>query len=455
MVRVLELKWKFCMGSIKFWKFITFSSLALTVLLLLIFWMNSAKTKSSALAEKPPVAAPNKSAAILAKPASKSSAALAPKLPPKLIISPGPMAHNDGFLAATVVAGDSLASLFLRMKLSYSDLMKIMKLPKMKLISNKLKAKQVLFFKIDEHKALQALKMEIDLAKDLLIEKEGHHFIEKIVSKPVTSNIVSREGNVKGSFARSAGGAGLNSELTKQFMRIFHGQINFAKDVHVRDHFNVLYKEYYVNGYKYHNGDIVAAEMMINHHPHYAFLFDAKGHHAYFDENGRTFSKSLFIMPPVHYSHISDSFTYHRMDPVLHVIRPHLGIDYAADRGTPVKSIGDGQVAFSGRERGYGNAVIIQYGKIYKALYGHLQQAARGIHRGAFVKQGQVIGYVGSTGWATGPHVHFEVYVNGTPKNPLTLHAVSSQSVPKPFLARFKHRARQLIAKMKSHERHA
>lgn len=450
MLRVLELKWKFCMGSIKFWKIITFSSLILTLVLSILLVRGHAKTA---------VVAP---VATITKPSpEKPSATLEAKKQPKLTISPGPAAAqksaaltSDGFQSVTVKSGDSLASLFSRMKLSFADLMQIVHLPKAKHYSSRLKANQIILFKINASHQLQAMKFQMDLGQDLMVVKKGHRFVEKIVKKPMTATLIERSGTVRGSFSRSAENAGLNSILTNQFKTIFHGEVNFAKDVHARDHFDVLFKEYYVNGHPYHSGDIVAAKLLLNHKVHYAILFDAKSHHSYFDENGHAL-KSRFLMPPVANAHITGLFTYHRLDPVLHVVRPHLGIDFATTRGSPVKSIGDGQVAFSGKERGYGNTVIIQYGRTYKALYGHLQYAARGIHRGNTVKQGQVIGYVGSTGWSTGPHVHFELYVNGTPKNPLTMHAVSAQSVPRPYLARFKNRARQLIAKMKAHEHHA
>jgi hypothetical protein len=309
---------------------------------------------------------------------------------------------------------------------------------------------QVVFFKKNSQGQLLAMKLPLDLAHDLLIKKQGRRFVEKVVKKPMKTEVTFREGSVRGSFGKSAAHAGLNSALTEQFKHIFHNDINHVR---ARDHFEVLYNEYYVNGRKYHNGDIIAAEITINHHPHYAFLFDAKNHHTYFDQNGNAL-KSRFVMPPVNYSHISGTFSYHRLDPVLHVVRPHLGIDFAAPRGTPVKSIGAGRVAFSGRENGYGNTVIVQYGNTYKALYGHLQSPARGIHTGTPVQQGQVLGYVGSTGWATGPHVHFELYVHGKPQNPLTMHAVAAQSVPKSYLASFKNRARQLIHSFRTHEQH-
>ena len=158
--------------------------------------------------------------------------------------------------------------------------------------------------------------------------------------------------------------------------------------------------------------------------------------------------RKAFLRSPVKFSHISSKFTTKRYHPVLHKFRSHKGVDYAARRGTPVRSSGEGKIIYRGKKGGYGNVVIVKHGSRYSTLYAHLTKFNRKARRGRRVKQGQVIGYVGSTGLATGAHLHYEFRVNGVHRNPLTVRFPSAKSISKQHLISFKEDTAHLFAQL-------
>jgi murein DD-endopeptidase MepM/ murein hydrolase activator NlpD len=158
--------------------------------------------------------------------------------------------------------------------------------------------------------------------------------------------------------------------------------------------------------------------------------------------------RKAFIRSPVDFARISSGFSMGRRHPILNKIRAHKGIDYAAARGTPIKAAGDGRVTLAGRHGGYGNAVVIQHGNSYKTLYGHMQGFAKGVRTGSSVKQGQIIGYIGTTGLSTGPHLHYEFQVNGRHVNPLSIKTAMADPIAKAEKQRFLQQSQPLVARM-------
>jgi murein DD-endopeptidase MepM/ murein hydrolase activator NlpD len=158
--------------------------------------------------------------------------------------------------------------------------------------------------------------------------------------------------------------------------------------------------------------------------------------------------RKAFLRTPVNYSRISSYFNLQRKHPILNRIRAHKGVDYAAPTGTPIKAAGDGRVAFVGRKGGYGNAIVLQHGIKYSTLYGHLSRFKRGLKIGAKIRQGEIIGYVGQTGLATGPHLHYEFLVNGIHRNPLTVKLPQASPIPAPLRQDFQKIAAKLVAKL-------
>lgn len=202
------------------------------------------------------------------------------------------------------------------------------------------------------------------------------------------------------------------------------------------DTFKVVVEELYRDNEFKRYGNIIAAEFVNNGRIYRAYRFEHNGKTGYYDDEGNAL-KRAFLKAPLSFRRISSGFSKGRFHPVLKRYRPHHGIDYAAPAGTPVSAVGDGTVAFSGYKGDYGKLVMIRHPNGYKTYYGHLSRIGKGISPGVKVGQGEVIGYVGSTGLATGPHLHYEMRVNGAPFNPLRLKVSSGEPIPKGLMAEF------------------
>ncbi|EKD77374.1 MAG: peptidoglycan-specific endopeptidase, M23 family [uncultured bacterium] len=268
---------------------------------------------------------------------------------------------------------------------------------------------------------------------------------------PLTKTVAFKTATIYHSLAAAEKNAGLTKKMDVQLNKMFANQ-NIAHDIHPGDRLEVLYHEYFIGDQKDHPGHIIAAKIVGKKDDVSVIRFDAPNHHVgYYKANGQGIMPA-FLRVPVHYVRIGSYFTYHRLDPILHEVRPHLGVDFDAPEGTPVKAIGDGIVVFCKQMRGYGNVLMIQYNRTYKTLYAHLEKFARPIKPHEYVRKGEVVGYVGETGWATGPHLHFAVYKNGVPVNPLTVKFPSSASVPERYRHAFFDKEDQWFNEMKLFE---
>ncbi len=207
-----------------------------------------------------------------------------------------------------------------------------------------------------------------------------------------------------------------NYLLANEFVQSYKNSINFKRDLRKGDRLVIVYTQKIRLGRQLGNPVIIASMIETRGKKH--FIYRYKGR--YYNEKGKEL-EGFFLSRPCRYTRISDRFTYKRWHPILHRYRAHLGIDFAAPIGTPVHAAGDGKVIFAGRKGGYGNCIIIRHTNGYKTLYGHLRKFARGIRRGRYVKKGKTIGYVGSTGLSTGPHLHFGLYKNNHAINPANI----------------------------------
>ncbi|OYV16044.1 MAG: hypothetical protein CG441_1853 [Methylococcaceae bacterium NSM2-1] len=232
-------------------------------------------------------------------------------------------------------------------------------------------------------------------------------------------HITSVHGTINSSLSLAGQRAGLSNELILQLTNIFAWDIDFATNLHHGDEFTVVYEETRV-GNNASDSQIIAAE---------------------FVNQGR-------FLTAIRYIRISSGFDTHRKHPILNRIRAHKGVDYAARTGTPVKSAGDGEVVFRGRKGGYGQVMIIKHGEHYETLYAHLSDFRKGLENGDPVRQGEVIGYVGQTGLATGPHLHYEFRVDGVHRNPETLNLAQSMPLHAEILADFKAQTRPVLAEL-------
>ena len=274
-----------------------------------------------------------------------------------------------------------------------------------------------------------SLIYSIDLARSLQITKIHDHFIARIIRKPVTKALQFKSSIIHHNLYQAERTARLPPNLDHE-LDVMLARSHIIQDIRPGDRLEVLYHEYFVNDEKDHPGNIVAAEIT-NGKNHYRVVRytapdDVTG---YYKSNGQG-TMPEFMRIPLHYVRIGSRFSYDRYDPILHRIQPHLGIDFDAPMGTPVRAIGNGVVVFCGQMRGYGNVLIVRYGHIYKSLYAHLEKFALHIRDDERVKKGEIIGYVGMTGWTTGPHLHFAVFKNGVAVNPLTVQFPHESPIP-------------------------
>lgn len=349
--------------------------------------------------------------------------------------------------SVNIQRGDSLKKIFHRLNISQPTLKKILSLPEAKHTLIHLKSSQSLYLqRNDKHELLQ-LKYSFNQEKTLLVNKTSRGYIARIVNKPIESTLLYKSGVITHSLTEAAKRAGLTASQTKELSYLAAHDTSLHHRLR-GDHFSILYREFYIDGKKYRPGDIVAAEFTDHKNTFQAIRYNTPNNEpTYYKPDGHSL-ESLFLNAPLHYTRISDRFKLIRLDPYTHQWRPHLGIDYAATSGTPVESIGDGEIVFRGHKGGYGNTVIIRYSRKYKALYGHLRHFAHPLYIGQHIHKGQTIGYVGSTGWATGPHLHFTVYVYGIPRNFLAMKLPEGRTIPKKFMPLYRQQAQRLLSQL-------
>ncbi len=300
---------------------------------------------------------------------------------------------------------------------------------------------------------LQELVYQRDRLRSLRFTRTEGSFGAEELERTPDVQIAYRRATIDSSLFLAGQAAGMTDNLTMELAGIFGWDIDFILDIRRGDTFSVLFEEHFLDGEKIGNGPILAAQFTNRGTTFEAVRYvDAAGESNYYTPEGRSMRRA-FLRTPVEFTRISSPFNPNRRHPVLNTIRAHKGTDYAAPRGTPVKASGDGRVKFAGRKGGYGNTIIVQHGQTYQTLYAHLNGFRRGVRSGTRVKQGQTIGYVGSTGLATGPHLHYEFYVNGAVRNPVTVELPQAESVPASEMARFESQVQPIIAELEKYQR--
>lgn len=271
----------------------------------------------------------------------------------------------------------------------------------------------------------------------------------RVVDEPAqfeTSTVV-RSAEIRSSLFGAADVAGIPDSVAIQLADVFGGDIDFYRDLRKGDRFSVVYEMHYLAGRPVRSGRVIAAEFVNKGKTFRAVYYvDAQGKGGYYAPDGQSLRKA-FLRAPLEFTRISSRFGM-REHPFLHTWRKHTGVDYAAPLGTRVRATADGVVEFAGQKGGYGNAVILRHNGQYSTLYGHLRGFARGIHRGVRVEQGDIIGYVGQTGWATGPHLHYEFRIAGVARNPLAVSLPAAVPVPAKDLPAFRRYAAPLVAQL-------
>jgi len=271
----------------------------------------------------------------------------------------------------------------------------------------------------------------------LTIEREGESFSAK-VGKPAESvRLTLKAGEITSSLFGAADAIGLPDAATVALAELFAGDIDFLRDLRKGDRFAVLYESRYIDGEPSGTGRIVAAEFENRGTRLTAFLWkDAEGEDAWYTSDGRSVRKA-FLRSPMEFSRITSGFTLARLHPIFRTWRAHRGVDYAAPTGTPVRATADGIVTSVGWQNGYGNAVEVRHHGAYSTLYAHLSRFGGEVKTGTRVRQGETIGYVGATGWATGPHLHYEFRINDQARDPTTIALPSAGPLPAETRAAF------------------
>jgi murein DD-endopeptidase MepM/ murein hydrolase activator NlpD len=363
-------------------------------------------------------------------PATAATPLVSPTLAPGPAASIGAAAGNgapgaqQATVASTVqvVVGrkDTLGSIFRRMALDPADLAAIRQLPGIRQSLDYLKPGDAIQVTQREG-SVEELTRKVSETKTLHVVRDEAGFAANVTENPVQTHIRTASATIDSSLFQAAESAQISDVIALKLANIFAWDIDFVLDIREGDRFTAVYEQIYQDGKLLRDGDVLAAEFVNGGRVYRAVRFvDETGAIGYYSPDGKPMRKA-FLRAPVEFTRVSSVFNPHRLHPILNLIRGHMGTDYAAPIGTPVHAAGDGRVAFEGVRGGYGNAILLSHSNEIQTLYGHMSRFARDIHLGSHVQQGAVIGYVGMTGLATGPHLHYEYLVNGVHRDPQTV----------------------------------
>ncbi|MCQ4348970.1 peptidoglycan DD-metalloendopeptidase family protein [Pseudomonas stutzeri] len=348
----------------------------------------------------------------------------------------------------TVASGDTLSSVFAKAGLPSDTLHSLLASNREARQLTRIKPGQVFHIVRDTEGAFESLSSRLSQLESVHVARTAKGFSVKYETIKPSIRQSYAHGVIDSSLFAATQRAGLPHRLAMDLANIFGYDIDFALDIREGDEFEVIYEEKQVDGKRVGSGNILAARFT-NRGKQYTAVrhTDRQGNSTYYRADGSSMRKA-FIRTPVDFARISSRFSNGRRHPVLNKIRAHKGVDYAAPTGTPIKATGDGKVILAGRKGGYGNTVIIQHGQRYRTLYAHMHGFAKGIRNGSQVQQGQVIGYVGTTGLSTGPHLHYEFQVNGVHVDPLSQKLPMADPIAGAERKRFLQLSQPLLARM-------
>jgi murein DD-endopeptidase MepM/ murein hydrolase activator NlpD len=334
-----------------------------------------------------------------------------------------------------VSKGESLSVIFEEKSVPLNTAYKIFNFDENDLLSSIMPGDKMQFSYIgDELISIEIIKDEIN---SILIKTKDEISIKKIEKKSQIIKSINK-GVITNSFFKNASQIGIPDSIIMDFAYIFGWDVDFVFDVRKGDAFSVIYETDYSEGEKISSGDIIFAEFINKNNRYIAqrFFDDVQGKQ-YFNENGDNVKKA-FLRAPLDFAYISSHFNPNRMHPILHKIKAHNGVDYAAKRNTPIMASGDGVISFVGRQSGYGRTIEIKHGGNIKTLYAHLEKFNKSLKVGSKVKQGNIIGYVGDSGQATGTHLHFEFWQGQIRTDPIKVELPSAKPINKNQFPEFK-----------------
>ncbi len=322
---------------------------------------------------------------------------------------------------ARIERGDTLGSVLARLEVSDAAAQQFLRTDEGARRLYQLMPGKSVRVETDDDGRLLALRYLAQGGTMLSVERRADGFVAASAPPGYGVRTEVRAGEIRSSMFGAADEVGLPDAVTMQLVEVFSGDIDFYHDLRRGDRFAVVYETHDVDGAPAGAGKLIAAEFVNKGVIYRAFLWrGADGSEAYYSHDGKSLRKA-FLRSPVEFTRITSGFSLARFHPFLHTWRAHKGVDFAAPTGTPVRATADGKVVVAGKQNGYGNVVILQHAGASSTVYAHLSRFAAGTKPGARVAQGTVIGYVGQTGWATGPHLHYEFRVSNVQRNPMTI----------------------------------
>ena len=360
-----------------------------------------------------------------------------------------PVPQSSDWVTVTVKPGQNISTIIESQGMAKDDWLDLMALGKVTARLKTLKAGEKLSLRKNSEDQLDELSYEIDATHTLQVRRVN----DKLEAITLEAELEHRTEHATGVIDSSLFAAGLKAGLSNRMVMamadLFGYDIDFALDLREGDRFSVVYDTVYKkDGEKLRNGDILAAEFVNQGKTYRAMRYVGNdGTVAYYSPEGQSLRKA-FIRTPVDFVRISSGFNLKRRHPILNIIRAHKGVDYAAAIGTPVKATADGHVEFRGVKHGYGNVMVLEHGSQYETVYAHLSRFRPGLSEGSAVRQGQVIAYVGMTGLATAPHLHYEFRVNGVHQNPITVALPRANPLTRTQIAQWQSKNAAVIAQL-------
>lgn len=344
---------------------------------------------------------------------------------------------------------DTLASLLERINIRNPEAVAFLhQAPEASALATQLRPGRTILTKTTPDGMLLELQFHIDNTHGLFVKqtKDGYQAQEQPLV--LENRVLMKSAEINSSLFAATDTADIPDQIAIQLANIFSSEIDFNLDLRKGDRFTVIYEASFSNGELIKTGKILSTEFINAGKSYSAILYrDAQGHENYYTADGKSLQKA-FLRSPLEFSRISSGFSLARFHPILNTWRAHKGVDYAAPTGTLVKAVADATVSFVGAQRGYGNVVMLQHAEGITTVYGHLSRFAAGLHNGQKIAQGSPIGYVGMTGMATGPHLHYEFRVHGEHRDPLKVALPTSIPMTPAALADFHKQAQPLIAQL-------
>jgi murein DD-endopeptidase MepM/ murein hydrolase activator NlpD len=376
---------------------------------------------------------------------------IAPLAVPRLANSsqPAPLGDTVEFV---VRRNDTLDRIFRQLKLNLNDLANIRQLPNVRDALDRIRPGDKITVVHDDD-AVQSVSHRVSESQVLSVVRNDDGFSAKLLDTPIEKKTAFASGEIDSSLFAAARSAGISADTVLRLANdIFGWDIDFALEIQPGDKFSVVYEQKYRDGNYIGDGRILAAEFVNAGESHRAVYFESADGQisGYYAPDGRSMRKQ-FLRAPLDFTRISSNFDPNRLHPILNTIRAHKGVDYAAPTGTLIKAAGDGRVSFVGMQGGYGRVVILEHGGGISTLYGHMSRFASAIHDGTRVKQGDVIGFVGMSGAATGPHLHYEYRVNGVHRNPRTVPLPNAAPIAAEYADAFRSTLTTLTSELDQH----